>query len=100
MTFCRRIELDYENNKILKSFHSLYVACEKETGLKLIETENIQECVRRERYGQPAQYKYLGTRYVFRVEDEKKFLLLLIKTGLHFKEVNPNSYSMSDEGND
>ena len=100
MTFCRRIELDYDNNKILKSFHSFYVACEKSTGLKLIETENIQECVRRARWGEPAQYRYLGTRYVYRVEDEKKFLLLLIKTGLHFKEVNPNSYSMCDEGND
>ena len=94
MTFCRRIELDYDNNKIL------YVACEKSTGLKLIETENINECVRRSRWGKPAEYKYLGTRYVYRVEDEKKFLLLLIKTGLHFKEVDPYTYSMSDEGND
>lgn len=100
MTFCRRIELDYENIKILQSFHPLYVACEKEMGLKYIETENITECVTRERYGQPAQYRYMGTRYVFRVEDEKKFLLLLIKTGLKFKELNPNSYSMTDEGND
>lgn len=98
MTFCRRIELDYENIKILQSFHPLYVAFEKETGLKHIETENITECVTRERYGQAAQYRYLGTRYVFRVEDENKFLLLLIKTGLHFKEVDPNSYSMCDEG--
>lgn len=74
-----------------------HVAGKTSGGIKQIEIENIQECTSRARGDQPAQYKYIGTRYVYRVEDEQKFLLLLIETGLSFKDVNPNSYSMSDE---
>lgn len=74
-----------------------HVSGETTGGIKQIEIESIRECVRRARRGIPAEYRYLGTRYVYRVEDEQKFLLLLIETGLSFKDVNPNSYSMSDE---
>lgn len=96
ITFCRRIELDFDNERLLRSMYP-YVSGETTGGIKQIEIESIRECVRRARRGIPAEYKYLGTRYVYRVEDEQKFLLLLIETGLLFKDVNPNSYSMSDE---
>ena len=98
ITFCRRIELDFDNNRILRSFRP-YIDSD-DWGIRLIETESINECTRRARGDNPAQYRYIGTRYVYRVEDEKKFFLLLIQTGVQYKEVNPNSYSMSDEGND
>ena len=98
ITFCRRIELDYINNRILRCFRP--EICSDDWGIRLIETESINECTRRARRDIPAQYKYLGTRYVYRVEDEKKFFLLLIQTSIDYKEVDPNSYSMSDEGND
>ena len=98
ITFCRRIELDFDNNRILRSFRP--EICSDDWGIRLIDTESINECTRIARRDIPAQYRYIGTRYVYRVEDEKKFLLLLIRTGVQYKEVNPNSYSMSDEGND
>jgi hypothetical protein len=100
LTFCKRIEIDFDNEKILKSFYPFYSVCAEETGIKFIECESIHECVRRARFNRPAEYKYMGTRYIYRVENEKKFLLLLIQTGLKYKELNPYSYSMCDEGND
>ena len=74
-----------------------YIAAEAKYGLKRIDVETIHECTARARGTQVAQYKYIDTRYIYRVEDEQKFLLLLLEIGLSFKESNPNSYSLSDE---
>ena len=94
VTFCRRIELDHVNNSKLRSIHPTINS--DECGIRFIESETINECVRRERYGRPAEYIYIGTRNVYRVEDEKKFFLLLIRTGIEYKDLDPNSYSLSD----
>ena len=96
--FCRRIELDFYNESVLRKHYSFV---NKDIGgIRHIETETIRECLRRARNGNPAEYRYLGTRFVYRVENEHEFLLLLIKTAIEYKEVNPNSYCMTDEGND
>ena len=84
--FCRRIELDFDNERQLRSLYP-HVAGKTSGGIKQIEVESIQECISRERYGQPARYRYLGTRYVYRVEDEHEFFLLLIETGIEYKDI-------------
>ena len=94
--FCRRIELDYDNERIFRKMYP-FVSGKIFGGIKQIKFESVHECVARARGGREAQYRYIGTRYVYRVENENEFLLLLIETGINFKEVNPNSYSMSDE---
>lgn len=94
VTFCRRIELDHVNNSKLRNTHPLIKS--DECGIRFIESETINECVRRARFGRPAEYIYVGTRNVYRVEDEKKFFLLLIRTGIEYKDLDPNSYSLSD----
>lgn len=93
---CRRIELDFHNESVLRKQYSLIN--NDTAGIRHVETETIRECVSRARAGNPAQYRYLGTRFVYRVEDEHKFFLLLIETGIQYRDVNPNSYSMLDTG--
>jgi hypothetical protein len=80
----RQIELDFENERILRRKYP-HVCGKPSGGILQIEIENIHECTRRARYGLPAEYKYIGTRYVYEVQDEQKFLLLLIETGIEYK---------------
>jgi len=65
-----------------------HVAGKTSGGIRQIEIESIQECISRENHFQPALYKHIGTRYVYNVEDEKEFMLLLIETGLDYKKVD------------
>lgn len=96
MRLARRIELDHDNERIFRNMYP-HVSGKTSAGLKQIEVKSVRERVARARGGREAQYRYIGTRYVYRVENENEFLLLLIETGINFKEVNPNSYSMWDE---
>jgi len=87
----RKIELDFDNERLLRSMYP-HIAGKASSGIMQIEIESIQECTRRARNGNPAEYKYIGTRYVYRVEDEKKFMLLLMDTGIQYKELDYYDY--------
>lgn len=91
----RTIELDFENEKLLRSMYP-HIYGKPSSGILQIEVESINECTRSARHGQPAEYRYIGTRYVYRVEDEKRFMLLLIDTNLQYKEIY-NSYRYADQ---
>jgi hypothetical protein len=88
----RKIELDFDNERLLRSMYP-HIAGKASSGIMQIEIESIQECIIRARNGNPAVYKYIGTRYVYRVEDEKKFMLLLMDTGIQYKELDYDYYS-------
>lgn len=78
------IELNSENNYLLRSHFPC--GTHNHNGIRHIETENIHEHVggRRKDWG-PWNYRFVGSRHVYKVEDEKKFLLLVMTTGIQYK---------------
>lgn len=83
------IELNFENDSLLRS-HFPY-GTYKHEGMRHIETENIYEHVgrRRSRDWEPMNHRFIGSRHVYKVEDKKKFFLLVMTTGIQYKEVHP-----------
>jgi hypothetical protein len=80
------IELDFVNNSLLR-IHFPYGTC-KYQGIEHIETENIYEHIGgriRSSDWNPINYRFVGTRYVYKVEDKKKFILLVMNTGIQYK---------------
>jgi hypothetical protein len=79
------IELDYENENLLRK--QIPYGVKQEQGIRHIETENVFEHVkgRRRAWDDPTNHRYVGSRHIYKVEDEKKFLLLVLVTGIKYK---------------
>ena len=90
------IELDFDNNSLLRNYYP-YLEY-KSHGIEHIETENMYEPIgggkrrRMSRDWNPINYRFVGTRYVYKVEDKKKFLLIVMNTGIKYKELSLFEY--------
>ena len=80
------IELDYENENLMRQY--IPYGSRQEQGILHIETENVYEHIRgrRRSWDDPINHRYIGSRHVYKVVDKNKFLLLVLATGIKYKE--------------